>query len=206
MIETWLKCDLTKPVRVVQLTGNLFSGDVAANKIGVVVTDGGEPATLSGSVMGYIIRADGATVTVTGELDDNKVWIVLPESAYIVIGQANIVIKLGTTTLGACTGYVYRTTTDTLVDPGSVVPDISELLALIGDCETATTAATSAASAANTAAGAINNMTVSATALSRGSTPTATISDVSGHKHITFGLPATSEATLVSGDDYILSV
>jgi hypothetical protein len=145
VFETVLVSDLKKPIQVKQLTGNLFSGDNGGNKITVEVLDGGSAATLSGTVTGYILRADNATVTVTGTLSGNKASITLPASAYAVIGAVSIVVKLGTTTLGACTSYVYRTTTDTIVDPGSVVPDISELLAIIGDCETATAAANTAA-------------------------------------------------------------
>lgn len=152
VFETILHSDLQKLVQVEQLTGNLFSADNGGNKITVEILDGGAPATLSGGVTGYIIRADGATVVVNGTLSGNKVSIVLPESAYTVVGQVSIVIKNSTTTVGACTAYVYRTTTDVIVDPGSVVPDISELLAKIADCDAATAAANAAAGAANTAA------------------------------------------------------
>lgn len=180
LFETWLKSDLKKPLNVERLTGNLFSSDNEGNKIGVEVLDNGAAATLTGGVTGYIIRADGATVTVTGTLSGNKASIVLPSSAYVVVGQVSIVIKVSTTTVGACVGYVYRTTTDTLVDPGHVIPSIEELLAKIADCEAATAAAMKVA-----------NLTVSAEAAS-GSTPTATLSEVgsgsSAHKHITFGL------------------
>ena len=148
VFETWLKSDLKKPLRVEQLRGNLFSADNGGNKIGVEVFDNGAAASLSGSVYGYIIRADGATVSVSGTLSNNKAYIVLPASAYVVVGMASIVIKVGDTTVGACTAYVYRTTTDVIVDPGNVIPSLSELLSKIGDCETATANANAAATAA----------------------------------------------------------
>ena len=151
MIETWLKSDLKQAVQVKQLSGNLFSGDSGGNLIGVEVLDDGSPATLTGGVTGYIIRADGATVTVNGTLEGNRASIVLPASAYIVVGQVSIVVKVSTMTVGACVAYVYRTTTDTIVDPGSVVPDISELLAKIADCEAAAEDATEAAEEARAA-------------------------------------------------------
>lgn len=237
VFETWLKSDLKKPVTVQKLSGNLFSADNGGNLIGVEVMNNGSPATLTGGVTGYIIRDDNSTVTVTGTLSGNKASIVLPSSAYVVVGKVSIVVKVGTTTVGACVGYVYRTTTDTLVDPGHVIPSIEELLAQIENCRQATTNANTAASSANsaasnantkatladqkatladqkatlantaagtantaatsantaagnanTAASKIDNMTVSASGLSAGSTPTATISEVSGHKHIAFGL------------------
>lgn len=220
VFETWLRSDLKKPMRVVELSGNLFSADNGGNLIGVEVLDGGQAATLSGSVYGYVIRADGGTVLIDGTLTGNRASIVLPASAYVVIGQVSIVIKVGTVTVGACVAQVYRTTTDTIVDPANVIPSISELLEAIDDCEAATSAANTAATLANTkagladekatladqkatlantaagtantaaaaanaAAGKIDNMTVAA---SSSSTPTATITEVEGHKHIAFGL------------------
>ena len=143
--ETWLKTVLSKPIMVRKLTGSLYSGDSGANLIGVEVFDSGEPVSLSGGVYVYVIREDGKTVTVEGERSGNRAWIELPASAYTVIGLVSIVIKVSETTVGACSTAVYRTTTGTIVDPGSVVPDISELLGVIGDCEDATEAALAAA-------------------------------------------------------------
>lgn len=156
LIETWLNCDTTKLVTVKALDGNVFNADNEGNLLGVYVSKKGQPVELSGSVMGYVIRPDGGTVTVPGSLSENRAWIVLPQSAYAVIGQISIAIRLvnGTekTVLAACTGYVNRTTTNTIIDPGHVIPSLEELLAQIEACETATTAATAAAGAANTAA------------------------------------------------------
>ena len=112
-IETWLECDLQKPVVVRQLTGNVFLADAQGNVVGVKVTNNGEDVVLSGSVMGYIIRADGATVAVNGTVSGNRASIVLPQSAYTVVGPISIAIRLVSgdikTVLCACTGYVYRT-------------------------------------------------------------------------------------------------
>lgn len=159
-IETWLECDLKKPVVVRQLTGNVFLADAQGNIVGVKVTNNGEDVVLSGSVMGYIIRADGATVAVNGTVSGNRASIVLPQSAYTVVGPISIAIRLVTngvkTVLGACTGYVYRTTTDTIVDPDHVIPSLEELLEKIDDCDRAATAATAAANSANTAASTAN--------------------------------------------------
>lgn len=238
VFETWLKSDLKKAVVVQKITGNLFSADNEGNLIGVEVLDNGQPATLSGNVSGYVIRGDGATVVVEGTLTDNKASIVLPSSAYVVVGQASIVIKVGTVTVGACVGYVYKSTTDVIVDPGHVVPSLAELLEKIAECEEATedandaatlanekatladqkatladnaaTSANTAASTATTAAGKIDNMTVAASGLPAGSDPTVTISEVSGHKHIAFGMvkgdkgDSVLKGTLLANNDYML--
>jgi hypothetical protein len=236
--ETWLYADLNKVPKVESLPGVFFSADVESNLIGVKIFRNGQPASLSGGVTGYAIRSDGETVVISGTLSSNKAYIILPASAYVITGLLSIVIKVGLTTVGACTGYVYQSTTDTIVDPGHVVPTLGELLAHINDAmqaatnannaatnannkaqaaETATTnannaasnadnkanaaqtaavnadnranAAQTAANNANAAANKINNMTVAASGLPAGSSPSATISEVDGHKHIAFAIP-----------------
>ena len=155
--ETWLRSDLSKMINVVNLNGVMFSADNGGNKIGVIVTDKGQSVTLTGGVVAYIIREDGQTVIQNGSISGNRAYVVLPASAYTVIGRISIVIKLDNTTIGACTGHVYRTTTDAIVDPGHVIPNLQELLAQIAACQQATTDANNAASAANTAAGSANS-------------------------------------------------
>lgn len=213
-IETWFECDLQKPVVVRQLTGNVFLADVQGNLIGVKVISGGQNVTLSGSAIGYIIRGDGATVVVNGTVSGNRASIVLPQSAYAVVGPISIAIRLVSgdvkTVLCACTGYVYRTTTDSIVDPGHVIPSIEELLAKIEDCERAAAAANAAAGSANTAAGTANtaagnantaagtantaaekidNMTADAESLASSEPASAVVTEISGHKHVHFGVP-----------------
>ena len=209
------KCDLRKPIQVEAIHGVVFTADVLANKFTVEVTSNGDPVSLANAtVNGYAIRDDGETVLVTGSASGNTASITLPASAYVVPGPLDIVIKITadgvTMAVGAWRGYVQRSTTDTIVDPGHVIPSLDELLAKIADCEAATTAANAAASSANTAAtnantkagladtaatnanaaaGKINDMTVAATTLAPGSSATAAVSEVSGHKHIAFGIP-----------------
>lgn len=123
--ETWVVSDLKKPLNVEQLHGEFFSADVGANVVGVEVLDNGNAASLSGTVTGYIVRADGGTVTQGGTLSSNKASIVLPAAAYNVEGPVDISIKLNTsgviTTLASVRGFVHRATTDTIVDPGTVI-------------------------------------------------------------------------------------
>lgn len=194
--ETWLKTDLKKPIVVEPLKGCIFTEDNEANLIGVEIFDGGSAASVSGSVTGYIIRQDGATVTVTGTLSSNKAYIVLPSSAYAVSGNVSIVIKVGTVTVGACVGVVYRTTTDTIVDPGHVIPSIAELLEKIADCEAATTAANTAASGADAAASAANavatqlgSMVGRGRTLQPGSDVTVAITTEGGQKYLDISVP-----------------
>lgn len=164
--ETWLQSDLTKPLKVQALHGVFFSADNAANLIGVEVFDGGTAAALSGTCIGYAIRADGGTLPITGAVSGNKASIILPTSAYVIEGPLDIVIKVVSgsvkTTVGACRGYVQRATTDTIIDPGHVIPSLEELLALIEPMEEATDAANAAASSANNAASNANSKAAAA--------------------------------------------
>lgn len=153
-IETWLKTDLKQIVKVQELDGQLFTADNQANLIGVIVTDKGAPVTLTGAVTGFAIRSDGETVVITGSIEENRAYIILPASAYVKAGPIHIVIKVGNTTVGACTSYIGPSTTDTIVDPGRVIPSLADLLAQIENCRNATTAANTAAGNASTQASA----------------------------------------------------
>ena len=131
LIETWYNQDLQRPVKVQYLHGNFFSQDNQGNLVGVNVLDGGAPATLSGTVSASVIRADGATVSVPGSLSGNSAYVIMPSTAYAVPGPLSIVIKLtgggSVTTLCALVVQVYQSTTDTTVDPGTILPSIEQL-------------------------------------------------------------------------------
>ena len=135
VIESWFNQDLKEPVKVRYLDGNIFSADNSGNLVGVNVFDDGEPASLSGSVSASVIRADGNTVAVTGTLSGNQASVVLPQAAYAVPGVISIVIKLtsGTdiTTLCAVVANVYMSTTDNVVDPGTIIPSVETLISAI---------------------------------------------------------------------------
>ena len=154
VIETWLRQDLKGLVTVRSLQGQVFSLDNGGNLIGVKVTKDYKPVTLTGTVTGYCILSDGQTVTVTGSgnagiQNGNEAYIVLPQLVYSVPGQISIVIKLTsgdtTTTLAACTGYVYRSrTSNEVVPPGTPIPDLSTMEEVIRRATAATDAANAA--------------------------------------------------------------
>ena len=135
LIETWYEQDLKQPVGVHYIDGNVFSQDNNGNLIGVRVYDEGETATLSGTVSASIIRADGVTVAAVGSLSGNAVSVILPQAAYEVPGPLSVVIKLvgggSTTTLCAAVANVYRSETDSIIDPGTIIPSIDALIAEI---------------------------------------------------------------------------
>ena len=136
VINTNLVCDLQKAVKVEYIDGVLFSQDNQANQINVTVLDGGEPATISGTVSANIIRSDGGTVAASGgSITGNVASITLPAAAYAVPGVVSIVVKLTAsgviTTIAAIVANMYRASTDTAIDPGTVIPSIQTLISQI---------------------------------------------------------------------------
>lgn len=132
LYETWFKTDLNTLPQIQAVRGAMFSQDNMANRVGTAVTQGGMDAELSGTVFGYVLRPDGNTVAVAGMHNGNRAWIDLPESAYAIPGQIQIIVQLANgqakTTLCACTAYVQRSSTDTYIDPGQLLPGIPDLL------------------------------------------------------------------------------
>lgn len=126
-VETWLNCDLKKPVIVHHMNGNMFSHDESGNLIGVNVFSDGEPVTLSGTVIGYCIVPDGTTISIAGTRSGNQAYIILPETALLLSGMVNIVIKLSennaVTTLAAIVSSVFKTRTDISVTPSQQTID-----------------------------------------------------------------------------------
>ena len=104
-IETWLCCDLKRMTTVQSLPGKVFDKN-SGNQIGVIVTDGGAPAVLSGNVYGFIVLSDGSTKKVNGALSGNRAYIVIPQEVYRTPGPVSIAVKIGTTTVCAINGVI----------------------------------------------------------------------------------------------------
>lgn len=104
-IETWLCSDLKKMPSVENLPGKVFD-PTAGNQIGVVVTDGGAPADLSGAVQGFIVLSTHETLKVNGTLSGNRAFIIVPQTVYQTPGAVSITIRIGTTTVGAVNSFI----------------------------------------------------------------------------------------------------
>lgn len=134
-IETWFDQDLNDTVKVRYIDGNLFSQDNAGNMIGVRLSRNGVPYSGGGTVAANVIRPDGTTVAVAGALSGNVATVVLPQAAYAIIGAVTIIVKLtvsgAVTTISASIANVYRSSTDDVVDPGTIIPTIETLIAEI---------------------------------------------------------------------------
>ena len=131
-IETWLNQDITQAVKVRYLDGNLFSQDNAGNLIGVKLTRDGVDYSGGGTVSANVIRSDGGTVAVSGALSENNATVILPQAAYAVPGVVSVIIKLTVnsevTTIAAVVANVYKSSTDTAIDPGTIIPSIQTLI------------------------------------------------------------------------------
>ena len=122
----------------------LGEGDEKANRFGIRVWRNGEPVDVGGATcMGYFIRNGGTeTVIISGGLFNGQVaYIELPAACYAYEGAFTLVIKLVgdgiTGTMRIVDGTVVDSMTGTPIDPGGVVPDLDELLAIIDRAEDA---------------------------------------------------------------------
>ena len=109
--------------------------DQLANRFGVRLLRNGEPSAIGGTCAGYFIRPDGDTVVITGTVSGNTAYVDLPQACYTYEGQFALAIKVtsgsATGTMRIIDGVVANTTTDTLVDPGTILPTIESLIASI---------------------------------------------------------------------------
>lgn len=122
------------------LRHTIGKGDVLADRFGVRVFRNGEQVQLSGSCNGYFIRADGETVPVTnGVISGNVAYVTLTEECYAVEGIFSLAIKIAsggeTVTMRIVDGMVSRTSTDVIVDPGTIIPSVEALIELIDEAE-----------------------------------------------------------------------
>lgn len=125
--------DLRKGPAIVPVSA-MYYGNAKANRIGAAVTDNGAAVTLSGTCSGTVIRSDGDTVSVSGNVSGNTCYIDLPEAAYAVAGPISIFVTLTSgsviTTLVGAFGTVTSTETGTIA-PGTVPDSVAELIAEI---------------------------------------------------------------------------
>ena len=113
-------------------------GDNNANHFGVRLFRNGEPEPITGGCYGLFVRADGTTVAIpNGTVSGNVAYVILPDECYDVEGVFSLAIKLTgggvTGTMRIVDGMVTKTSTDTPVDPGTIITGIDELIEAIND-------------------------------------------------------------------------
>ena len=109
--------------------------DNEGNLIGIKLSKDGAPYTGGGSVSANVIRSDGATISVIGSISGSNASVILPQDAYLIPGAITIIIKITdadiVTTIGAFIAYVYQSSTDTIIDPGTIIPSVETLIEAI---------------------------------------------------------------------------
>ena len=141
--------DLNNRSYPVSLVQTVSEGNVYANRIGTYVYKDGAPVNLGGACTGLVMRADGTTVPLTGYVEGNAAYVVLDQPSCAIPGPiqvaVNSVVGENITTLLVAYGTVIQTDTRNYVEPGTPIPDITELLAEIDNMREATAAAEAAA-------------------------------------------------------------
>lgn len=124
------------------LNKSIGEGDDEGNRFGFRVFRNGEPVDISQcTVMGYFINNNGQTVIMQGSSVGNLGYVILPEECYAVEGNFSLAIKASgggiTGTLRIVDGAVVNTSTDSIIDPGNVIPSLADWIALIAQAEAA---------------------------------------------------------------------
>ena len=121
--------------------GLVFSADNESNIVNVELYNGTSPATLTGNVAVYAIREDGNTVAFAGTLTDNVASAVLPQSCFVAPGPLAVMIQIVSgdvkTTVLRAVFTVVASSSGAIIDPGHVIPDISDIIAMLDDLEEA---------------------------------------------------------------------
>lgn len=147
--------DINSREKSVRVNSLMTSGESNADAFVIDVMDGDVPLSLTGkTVQAKMIRrcltSQADTVVITGRTYGNTAEIVLPQACYAYSGEFVLTIWLCDSVddlrvICAFTGNIVKSSSGNEIDPGSVVPDITALLAQLQACEDATDAANAAA-------------------------------------------------------------
>lgn len=142
--------DLAAPSRVISIPHVFAMGDNESHTFTALVYNSRDPecGLMDGSVSGVVVRPDGGTVPLIGEKGEDVVDVTLPDGStaqatactltliqgcFAFPGQITIVIRLidgdQATAVLVARGTVTTSLTETIVDPGDVVEDITQLIA-----------------------------------------------------------------------------
>ena len=153
--ERWFYQDLNEGLTAHFCPDIVFTEDNNPAVIGVRLFYGDTPAPQTGaSCVCYCIRADGNTVQFSGTVSSNEVSATLPKSCFYAVGPLAIMLQTVTgtgnsaviTTVLKLVVNVEPSKTGSSIDPGNVVPNLTQLLAMLDQMEAATDAANEAAS------------------------------------------------------------
>lgn len=132
--------DLCKPVHLIQMDVPFFTGDKNAHRFHVkLVRDGCDVDTTGMTATGCMVRADNQTVIWDGEVDGCDIYLTMPASCYAVAGRFRLLLKVELDEIKETAlwveGFVTNSSTDTIVDPGTTLWSIEEVLAKLDKLE-----------------------------------------------------------------------
>lgn len=127
--------DIRQKVEARHCGGLMFTGDALSDTISVSLYDGVEAYAVSGTVTCNVIRADGATVPVVGTSSGNTMSATLTAACFANPGPLIVIMKITssdtTTTVLKAVYTVDVGETGTIVDPGTIIQDVTALIAAI---------------------------------------------------------------------------
>ena len=156
-MENWLLAytvDLAKGDQAVSvLTPNVLAlpGDNLAHTWMILVTRNGEPADLTGATAtAYFTRGDGNTVMLVGTAEGNVCAYTMLSTCYAVPWPLRCVLKVTSPTIGTVTlldkiVQVRQGIGGSIIDPGTAIPNLEQLLAAVPAANAAVAAANDAA-------------------------------------------------------------
>lgn len=127
--EQWEKVDLQAGVQRFPVHGGFFTHDALGNRLGLIVTNGNDPVTLTGSIKGFAklpphTDDDVQIFEITGAIDgtdSSKAYVDLPEECYYYSGPMTVTIRNidgnEKTTLASFVGFVDAATDGNIGTP-----------------------------------------------------------------------------------------
>ena len=157
--------DMDKEVRPRALHGSLYEGDDNGLMIQVALTRGAQKANITGSVIAEMTPCDGVMVVQNGGHTANIAYVTIPISAMksgpLKINLRNVERDGTRTTILALSGFVNIVNGSSYIDPGTVIPALSDYTLLVQRAENATSIITGLALSATEIAD--NNYKISVT-------------------------------------------
>ena len=127
--------NLDRMLSIDVLSGTAFTNESGAHKFIITGVRNGEEQAFAGIVTARFIRADGQSFLLDDDLtgiEDGKAYVVLHQDCYNVSGRFQLAVFLTSgeevTCIYSAAGRVQATDTGELVDTGSIVPNVEQLI------------------------------------------------------------------------------
>lgn len=137
------------------LKGVTFNRENKGHKFVISCMRGGALETVTGTVVGYFMRANNTTCRIAGEgfagVDsDGRAWVVLPQDCYNVAGRFKLSVYVShdgaSECIYSCIGTVERSDVGEVIDSGVPLPSYDDIEDMYQEMESAVESAQQAAS------------------------------------------------------------